>query len=157
MGYSATIFLPDPDATDCLGQALSPLLRPGDTLLLDGEIGTGKTHLARAIIRTLLGAPEAQVPSPTFTLVQTYDLPNATLWHVDLYRLADPSEVIELGLDDALGRDIALIEWPEQLDDWPDNSLRIKFQVAGDGRRATLASDNQRWAALNLPSQAADA
>ena len=149
MGSSAATYLPDPGATDRLGRLLSSLLRPGDVLLLQGQIGAGKTHLARSIIRDRLGVPDAHVPSPTFTLVQTYDLPETTLWHVDLYRLADPSEAIELGLDDALGNDIVLVEWPERLDNFPSESLVINLEVQGDGRRATLSSESDRWMAVD--------
>ncbi len=157
MGYSAATFLADPDATDRLGRALAAALRPGDILLLEGQIGAGKTHLARAIIRSLLIAPDAGVPSPTFTLVQTYELADGMLWHVDLYRLADPSEMVELGLDEAMGRDTVVIEWPERLEDLPKNALMIVLEVKGAGRKVTLTSDDDRWNALDVFKGVSDA
>lgn len=148
MGFSASVFLSDPDSTDRFGRDLSTALRPGDTLLFEGQIGAGKTHLARAIIRNLLDDPDAIVPSPTFTLVQTYEVPGSLLWHVDLYRLGDPSEGLELGLDEALGRDIVLVEWPERLDHRPADGLTIALKVEGAGRVAHLTAENARWGAL---------
>jgi tRNA threonylcarbamoyladenosine biosynthesis protein TsaE len=104
-------------ATEALGRALAPRLRQGDTVALSGALGAGKTALARAIIATRLAAlgRAEEVPSPSYTLVQTYDLGNVELWHVDLYRLGDPSELAELGLEDAFAAAIVLVEWPERL------------------------------------------
>lgn len=120
----ATAVLPTPEATDALAARLANVVHPGDTLLLSGALGAGKTHLARAVIRAYLGNPSEPVPSPTFTLVQTYDGPETSLWHADLYRLADPGEVEELGLDEAFETAICLIEWPDRLAPyWPDGAL----------------------------------
>ena len=151
MGFAAATFLSDPDVTDRLGRAIAKALGPGDTVLLEGQIGAGKTHLARAIIHQLLesaGLPPTEVPSPTYTLIQTYDLPDATLWHADLYRLADASEVAELGLDEAFGTDIVLIEWPDRLDMLPAGALLVSLSMESDGRRASLSSDDDRWTVL---------
>ena len=100
--------LPDADEalTAALGRALAAEMRAGDVMLLDGPLGAGKTHLARAFIRARLGSPAEDVPSPSFTLVQTYDA-DPPVWHVDLYRLGDPSETAELGLDEAGVADLA--------------------------------------------------
>lgn len=123
------------EATDALGRWLAERLRPGDTLLLQGPIGAGKSHLARAIIRARLGRME-DVPSPTFTLVQTYDAPDAEIWHADLYRLTHPDEVMELGLDAAFDQAICLIEWPDRLGALvPANAIRLRLAVEGEGRR----------------------
>lgn len=103
-----------------LGTALGARLRPGDLVSLRGDLGAGKTLLARAMLRAALNAPRLEVPSPTFTLVQTYESAKLELWHVDLYRLTMAGEVIELGLDDALARGAALIvEWPERMGTTP--------------------------------------
>ena len=109
-----TLALPDQAATEALAARIQPLLRPGDVVALGGDLGAGKTVLARALIRAAAGA-EVEVPSPTFTLVQAYELPAGTIWHFDLYRLSGPDEVIELGWDEARGEGIALVEWPDRL------------------------------------------
>lgn len=108
------LLLPDEAATDRLARALAPLLQAGDVIALAGELGAGKTRLARALIGALAGAAE-EVPSPTFTLVQSYDTPRGTLWHFDLYRLTRPEEAYELGIEEAFADGIAVIEWPERL------------------------------------------
>jgi tRNA threonylcarbamoyladenosine biosynthesis protein TsaE len=95
--------------------SLAPQLRQGDTLLLHGNLGTGKTVFARALIRALTGDNTLEVPSPTFTLVQTYDTPLGALWHFDLYRLEKGEEIYELGWEDALSGGLILVEWPERL------------------------------------------
>lgn len=145
--FSHTISLPDPDDTTALGRQLASVLRPGDVVLLDGEIGAGKTHLARAVIQTLqsrFGSPE-DVPSPTFTLVQTYLAGGTEIWHADLYRIGGPDGVIELGLDEAFETAICLVEWPDRLGDLaPKGALRISLAVVGDGRQAVF-SGNETW------------
>ena len=160
MGYAATGFLSDTDATDQLGTGLAALLQPGDVVLLEGQIGAGKSHLARTIIQSMCyaaGLPPVDVPSPTYTLVQTYNLPNATVWHADLYRLSDASEVPELGLEDAIGTDILLIEWPDRLDEMPSGALTVELTVEGEGRRVKLSSQAERWSKISQLFQAHDA
>lgn len=123
--------------TTRLGRALSSVLQGGDCVLLDGPIGAGKTHLARAFIRARLGEAE-DVPSPTFTLVQTYPA-DPEIWHADLYRLTHTDEVVELGLDDAFASAICLIEWPDRLGaNLPADPIRLSLEPSGEGRRATL-------------------
>ncbi len=107
------IELPDETATAALAARIAALARPGDIIALTGELGAGKTSFARAFIRAR-GSGE-EVPSPTFTLVQSYELAEATIWHFDCYRLRDPEEAWELGIEDAFRDGISLIEWPERL------------------------------------------
>ncbi len=148
MGYQGSIFLPDADATDRFGRALAQWLSPGDTILLSGQIGAGKTCLARAAISALhfrMGQPAPEVPSPTFTLVQAYELPGIQVWHADLYRLAEASEVTELGLEEAFGTGIVLLEWPDRLEVAPDGALALDFEVQGSGRKVALRSTSDRW------------
>ena len=134
-----SLFLPDDTATTRLGILLAGLVGPGDTLLLHGSIGAGKTHLARALIQARLGRAE-DVPSPSFTLVQTYAADGTDIWHADLYRLSHPDEVLELGLEDAFATAICLIEWPDRLGgSAPETALHIALTAEGDGRRADLS------------------
>ena len=134
-----SLFLPDDAATTRLGAALAGLLRPGDTLLLHGPIGAGKTHLARALIQARLGRLE-EVPSPSFTLVQTYAANGVDIWHADLYRLSHPDEVWELGLNDAFTTAICLIEWPDRLGNFaPAHAVNITLSSEAEGRRAVLS------------------
>ena len=108
-------------------------------MLLDGPIGSGKTHLARSLIRARLGRAE-DIPSPTFTLVQSYDAAGTQIWHADLYRLTHPDEVLELGLDEAFGTAICLVEWPDRLGSHlPAHALRLSFEAEGEGRRVTAS------------------
>lgn len=140
-----SLFLPSETATTRLGHDLAARLGPGDTLLLQGAIGAGKTHLARAIIASLLRVPE-DIPSPTYTLVQTYDGREFSIWHADLYRLDDSNELVELGLTEAMGTALVLIEWPDRMppDLVPPGALRIDLAVEGDGRLVTF-SGSEDW------------
>ena len=106
-------FLPDDAATSALGAELAATLQPGDLVILQGDLGAGKTALARAIIRALADDPTMDVPSPTFALVQPYETPKGPVLHADLYRLGDPREVDELGLADN-GDAVVLVEWAER-------------------------------------------
>jgi tRNA threonylcarbamoyl adenosine modification protein YjeE len=110
------LLLADDDATAELGRRLAAALKPGDLLLLYGDLGAGKTALARAIIRTLMADPELDVPSPSFALVQPYEGNGLSVLHTDLYRIHDPREVDELGLFDR-PETIVLCVWPQQADD----------------------------------------
>ena len=144
------LFLADPDATTRLAQAFAPVLRAGDVLLLDGDIGAGKSHFARSLIQTILGRAE-DVPSPTFTLVQTYDGPVCEIWHSDLYRLSAVEEVEELGLLDAFDTAICLVEWPDRLqEEAPDTALRLTLTTPenGEGRNVTFDHSTRRWDAV---------
>lgn len=124
-------------ATEHLAGACAGFAIPGCTFLLSGGLGAGKSTFARAFVRALIGADE-EVPSPTFTLVQQYgpiDRGGADIeiWHADLYRLGDPDEVLELGLDEAFGTAICLVEWPDRLGHFaPDDAIELIFDFAAD-------------------------
>ena len=136
--------LPDEEATAALAARIAALVRPGDVIALKGELGAGKTTFARAFIRAR-GGGEA-VPSPTFTLVQVYEIGDIPIWHFDAYRLRDPEEAWELGIEDAFRDGISLIEWPERLgkllpagrlqiilfDTGPPNARRAALDPGGD-------------------------
>jgi tRNA threonylcarbamoyladenosine biosynthesis protein TsaE len=144
----------NPDQTCALAQRLGAVLASGDVLLLSGEIGAGKTHFARCLIQSRLRVPE-DVPSPTFTLVQTYDTDRGEIWHADLYRLGDPDHCVELGLTEAFETAISLIEWPDRLADLtPDDALALDFTPGGteDSRTITLSWTAPRWS--DIVSQA---
>ena len=112
--YSFTAALHDEAATQRLAADIANLIEPGDVITLLGDLGAGKSAFARAFIRHLLGDENAEVPSPTFTLMQTYNLPRFALVHADLYRLSGPDELAELGFDDEADNTVMLIEWPER-------------------------------------------
>jgi len=140
--------LNSPDDTGDLARRIGAKLRPGDTLLLDGTVGAGKTHFARSLIQSLLDVVE-DVPSPTFTLVQTYDTQIGDIWHADLYRLTAPDEVIELGLTEAFEDAICLVEWPDRLGDLvPDDALHLSFSTTGEDSRRIDAAGPARWSHL---------
>ncbi len=144
--WPATIHLPDPGATTRLGKGLAGILRPGDVVALSGDLGAGKTSLARSIIQSLSGKDEA-VPSPTFTLLQQYSSPRGMLWHFDFYRLKNAADVIDLGFEEALS-DIVLVEWPERAASYlPQTALRGALTSTGDGGRTIILSGDAGWKA----------
>jgi tRNA threonylcarbamoyladenosine biosynthesis protein TsaE len=139
------------DHTARLAEQIGATLGPGDCLLLSGPVGAGKTHFARHLIWSLLREPE-DVPSPTFTLVQTYDTTRGEVWHADLYRLSALDEVEELGLTEAMETAICLIEWPEVLGSMtPPDALSLTFQTDQDNveaRHISLSGPATRWQSL---------
>ena len=140
--------LVDSAATADLAAALAPHLHAGDVVTLTGTLGAGKTTFARLLITALAGRP-IEVPSPTFTLVQTYDLPAGTVWHFDLYRLSAPDEVLELDWDEAVADGIVLVEWPDRLGRLvPAHRLDIdlRFGDQSDDDRLALLTGHGRWA-----------
>jgi tRNA threonylcarbamoyladenosine biosynthesis protein TsaE len=144
------LVLAGPDHTDAFGGWLAARVAPGDTVLLSGELGAGKTRLARAMIRSLIGpgGEDEDVPSPTFTLVQTYETPRFQVTHADLYRLPDRADIEELGLGEAAEAGLVLIEWAEKAAWLPPGALRVRLTAvpgAALARRVTLASDSPRW------------
>lgn len=142
-----SLALASPDATAALAVQFKQILKVGDVLLLDGNIGMGKSFFARSLIQHSQDVPE-DVPSPTFTIVQTYETRIGEIWHTDLYRLGGPDEVIELGLLEAFETAICLIEWPDRLDDLtPGNALRIQFShgATEDARTVELRWQDPSW------------
>ena len=134
--------LPDPAATEALAAEIAPLLSPGDVIALSGDLGAGKTVFARALIRALAAAAGREivdVPSPTFTLVQLYELPAFTVYHFDLYRLAAPDEAWEIGIEEAFAEGVSVIEWAERIESrLPGDCIRIALAF-GDGETARIA------------------
>jgi tRNA threonylcarbamoyladenosine biosynthesis protein TsaE len=144
---TAQITLSSPEQTAAFAVRLGACLTAGDTVLLEGSIGVGKTHFARSLIQSRLTAPE-DVPSPTFTLVQTYEADGVEIWHSDLYRLTSPDEVIELGLIDAFDTAICLVEWPDRLGDLtPRDALTLRFTQGDseDKRVISLTWEDAKW------------
>lgn len=130
--------LDDEAATARLGAAIAAVLKPGEAVCLTGPLGAGKSTLARALVRART-TPNEDVPSPTFTLVQFYEGEGLKLAHFDLYRLSDPEEAYEIGLDEALEDGAAVIEWPERLEGHlPPDRLDVEIDLDGDARRVRL-------------------
>jgi tRNA threonylcarbamoyladenosine biosynthesis protein TsaE len=143
------VILPNPAATERLAAIVAGQARPGDVILLSGDLGAGKTHFARAFINALTSAPE-EVPSPTFTLVQTYDAAvegvPVQIWHFDLYRLKSPDETLELGIEEAFAAGIALVEWPDRLGSLkPREHLELRLAVSGEGARKATLVPTSAW------------
>jgi tRNA threonylcarbamoyladenosine biosynthesis protein TsaE len=140
------IVLKNAAATDSFGRTLATVLRRGDVITLSGDLGAGKTSLARGLLAALGLADEA--PSPSYSIVIPYHPPHTTLpiWHVDLYRIDAPADIEELGLDDALFDGALIIEWPERLGDrsWPE-TLQLALLVAEDGSRHLTAKLPPSW------------
>ena len=132
------------DETEAFGRRLAGALRPGDVVALYGDLGAGKTTLARGILRGL--GFDGDVASPTFPIVQPYETLEPPIWHVDLYRIERPAEIGELALDEALDDSALIIEWPERLgaDLWPQ-ALRLTLARDGDDARALTADVPAAW------------
>lgn len=150
-----TLTLPDLEATGRLAGRLAPRLRPGDAVLLEGPLGAGKSAFARALLRALAGDAALEVPSPSFTLVQSYELASGPLaglevHHFDLYRLSGPADLTELGWDEAR-RGVVLVEWPERLGHLrPEGALMLTLAQGGgeDERIATLEGWTDRMTGI---------
>ena len=153
------LILDDLADTERFGTAIAGVLKPGDCVLLEGPLGAGKTALARALLRAAMGDPALEVPSPSYTLVQTYHAPTLTLHHLDLWRLDGPDGLAELGWDE-MRRDVMLIEWPERLKSWqPAAALTVSLSVeqeefGQDGHQRRRASV-EGWPGRKVPWSAA--
>lgn len=143
--YFKRIDLKTEAETLALGAGLAPNFRRGDVIALRGGLGVGKTALSRGIIRALTGEPE--IPSPTYTLVQTYIAKNFDIWHFDLYRLDKEADIWELGIEDAVEDGLCLIEWPDRIENLlSGDELSINLSFEGEGRVAEL-SGSSAWEA----------
>jgi tRNA threonylcarbamoyladenosine biosynthesis protein TsaE len=139
--------LADPAATETFGARLATLAGPGDVITLAGPLGAGKTSIARGLLSALGLSGEA--PSPSFAIVQPYAPPEVSfpVLHVDLYRIEDPDEIEELGLDEALADSLLIVEWPERAPGmWPD-ALALSLTIEPDGSRALTAEVPAPWKA----------
>lgn len=139
------LILPDLDSALALGASLARVARPGDVIALTGPLGAGKTSIARGLLAAL--GLEEEAPSPSFAIVQPYEPPEVAfpVLHVDLYRLEDPSEAEELGLDDARYDSLLIVEWPERLPGaWPD-ALHLSLEITADGARRLTAEVPAAW------------
>ena len=131
-----------PLETEELASALKENLQNGDIILLKGEIGAGKSLFARSLIQSTMDQVE-EVPSPTFTIVQTYETKLGSIWHADLYRLTDQSEIFELGLIDAFVNEIVIVEWPERLGHLePQDALTVEIIILENDKREVIFSSN---------------
>lgn len=138
------LHLPDAATTEALGRRLAAKLRPGDVIALHGDLGAGKTTLARALIQAALGEA-VDVPSPTYTLIQSYAGPDFELHHLDLYRIESPEDVFELGWSD-LAAGVMLVEWPGKAGRYlPSDRLDVTLQFTPSGRAATVCATGEAW------------
>lgn len=136
-----------------LGRRLAELAKKGDIFALFGTLGMGKSVLSRAFIQSFMG--EIEVPSPTFTLLQTYETSKFEIYHFDLYRLKDPDEIFELGMEEAMYNGVSLIEWPEKMGGYlPKHAIRIELTPKNNGRLITfIAEDDERIERLSSLSE----
>lgn len=141
-----TFPLTDIEATKTLAAHIAALADIGDVLLMQGDLGVGKTEFCRAFIQSTQETPE-DVPSPTFTLVQSFTGTSYPIWHFDLYRLKTKEEALELGMEDAFGEGVSLIEWPELIETYlPDNCLCIQLSYGVDkGNRIAILQGSGTW------------
>lgn len=153
--WHASVLTTSQDETTELARDMRTILQQGDTLLLSGPIGAGKSHFARALIQSLLAdvGKIEDVPSPTFTLVQTYQAGDLEIVHSDLYRLTTTDELFELGLDEAFETSLCLIEWPDRLGVLaPENALNIAFEMDTadpEARKIVFSSSSEKWTKLD--------
>ena len=149
------IEIPDAHAMDRLGSMIARALRRGDFVAVAGPLGAGKSQLCRAIVRTLLNDPFAEVPSPSYTLVNVYPNGETPIWHADLYRISDPDELAELGLDDTADA-IVLLEWPQRWPTLPKRRLDIEISPRPDqSRSVSISARGRGWTQLLSTLEAA--
>ncbi len=135
-------FLPTEKETKLLGERLASIAKMGDVFALYGTLGMGKSILARAFIQKLTQAKD--VPSPTFTLLQTYQCSDFDIYHFDLYRIKSPEEIFEIGIEDAIYGGVSLIEWPEKMGGYiPKDIFKIEIKPFGNGRKITIITNSK--------------
>jgi tRNA threonylcarbamoyladenosine biosynthesis protein TsaE len=141
------VILANPAASEAFGARLAALVAPGDVVTLSGPLGAGKTSIARGLLAALGLAGEA--PSPSFAIVQPYALLEVRMpvLHVDLYRIDDPAEIAELGLDEAAGDSVLLVEWPERAPGWWPDALALTLEMLPDQSRRLTAAVPPGWKA----------
>ena len=139
MKKTVELYLSTEEATKKLGQKLALIAKTGDVFALFGTLGMGKSVLARAFVQKLCGYGE--VPSPTCTLLQTYEAPNFEIYHFDLYRLKSAEEIFEIGIEEAIYGGVSLIEWPEKMGGYlPRDIFKVDISTAGNGRKAVITA-----------------
>ncbi len=137
MDHKIEINLATEEETKKTGRKLAHIARRGDVFALYGTLGMGKSVLARAFVQALCG--QGEVPSPTFTLLQTYEAPDFEIYHFDLYRLKSAEEIFEIGVEEALYSGVSLIEWPEKMGAYlPRDIFRLEITPQGEGRKLTI-------------------
>ena len=143
---NVTVHAPTLMETKAIAQKLAPLLAPGDCLLLDGALGAGKSAFSRFLIQHLANS-EIEVPSPTYTVLQTYALPRFSIYHYDLYRITEPDELYELEWQDARFSGVCLVEWPTRLEHLkPPGALTISISIDSEhARRFHFSGDEPKW------------
>lgn len=136
--------LPDLDAVDSFGRGIAARMRGGDVIALTGELGAGKTTLARAILRA--AGHKGEVPSPTFTIIETYDGLDPPVVHADFYRLEDPAELHEIGLDDYRERAVLLAEWPDRAGGFAHEAACLSIRLEkGENTRFAIVEAGAGW------------
>lgn len=155
MSVTLNFFLPNEQATIMFGRRLAQVSERGDTYALYGTLGMGKSVLARAFIQELTAA--AEVPSPTFTLVQSYEAPDFEIYHFDLYRLKKAEEIFEIGVEEALYEGVCLIEWPERMKPYlPHDVIKIEIIPEREGRHLTMSIPDGKHSRLSKLQEETD-
>ena len=146
-GYAGSLLVRSLAETEEFGRRIAARLKRGDAIALHGDLGAGKTTLARAILRAL--GVRDEVPSPSFTLVQEYEAAGVRIAHCDLYRIESPTELDEMGMEEALQNGVLLVEWPERAPERiPAGTLKIHIDIRGESERHITLSGPARWAEL---------
>ena len=139
--YKKEIFTKLEDDTARVGQCLAKIAKSGDFFALYGTLGVGKSVLARSFVQTLCG--NIEVPSPTFTLLQSYEARDFDIYHFDLYRIKSPEEIFEIGMEEAVYSGVSLVEWPEKMGGYvPKDVFKIEISSEKEGRKITISCNS---------------